>query len=101
MLKHIVMWHFKDGAEGKRASEHAAHMKVMLDALVGRVPAIRQLECGTDVMHTPASADLVLTVTVDDADALQQYAQHPDHLAVAEYAKRVTETRTVVDYLIP
>lgn len=34
MLKHIVMWRFKDGAEGKTALEHSAWMKQHLEALV-------------------------------------------------------------------
>ena len=81
MLKHIVMWRYKDGAEGKSPLEHAQWMKQNLEALVGVVPEILGLEYGIDQMSTPASYHGVLTVVVD-------------------YASRVTESRVVVDYTL-
>ena len=48
MLKHIVMWRYKDGAEGKSSKEHAQWMKQNLEALVGVVPEIQSLEYGID-----------------------------------------------------
>lgn len=98
MLKHIVMWRFKDGAEGKTALEHSACMKQHLEALVGVVPELHSLEYGVDVLRSAASYDGVLTVTVDDLDALSRYANHPEHLKVVEYAKRVAESRVAVDF---
>ncbi|MCF0236392.1 MAG: Dabb family protein [Bacteroidaceae bacterium] len=98
MLKHIVMWRFKEGAEGQTATQHAQWMKQHLDALVGVVPEIVSLECGIDVLRTPASFDAVLTVTLADVEALQRYANHPAHLVIAEHAKLITETRVAVDY---
>ena len=98
MLKHIVMWRFKDGAEGKTALEHSASMKQHLEALVGVVPELHSLEYGVDVLRSAASYDGVLTVTVDDLDALSRYANHPEHLKVVEYAKRVAESRVAVDF---
>lgn len=98
MLKHIVMWRYKDGAEGKSSLEHAQWMKEHLEALVGVVPEIKSLEYGIDTLHTPASYHGVLTVVVEDADALQRYANHPEHLKIVEVGKKVAETRVVVDY---
>lgn len=98
MLKHIVMWRFKDGAEGKTALEHSAWMKQYLEALLGVVPELHSLEYGVDVLRSAASYDGVLTVTVDDLDALSRYANHPEHLKVVEYAKRVAESRVAVDF---
>lgn len=100
MLKHIVMWRFAEGAEGKTAAQHAQWMKQHLDALVGVVPEIHSLECGLDILRSPASFDCVLTVVLDDTEALQRYANHPQHLLIADYAKRVTQTRVAVDYLL-
>ncbi|WP_233569337.1 Dabb family protein [Alloprevotella sp. OH1205_COT-284] len=100
MLKHIVMWRFKDGAEGQSATQHAAWMKQQLDALVGVVPEIRSLECGIDVLRTPVSFDAVLTVVVDNIEALSRYANHPAHLKIAERAKLIADTRVAVDYTL-
>ncbi len=100
MLKHIVMWRYKDGAEGKSPLEHAQWMKQNLEALVGVVPEILGLEYGIDQMSTPASYHGVLTVVVEDAEALKRYANHPEHLKIVDYASRVTESRVVVDYTL-
>ena len=40
MLKHVVMWKFKDGVEGKSRRDQALWMKEHLEALVGVVPQI-------------------------------------------------------------
>jgi hypothetical protein len=100
MLKHIVMWRYKDGAEGKSPLEHAQWMKQNLEALVGVVPEILGLEYGIDQMSTPASYHCVLTVVVADAESLKRYANHPEHLKIVDYASRVTESRVVVDYTL-
>ena len=100
MLKHIVMWRYKDGAEGKSPLEHAQWMKQNLEALVGVVPEILGLEYGIDQMSTPASYHGVLTVVVADTEALKRYANHPEHLKIVDYASRVTESRVVVDYTL-
>ena len=100
MLKHIVMWRFKDGAEGKSPLEHAQWMKQNLEALVGVVPEIQSLEYGIDEMPTPASYHGVLTIVVADTEALIRYANHPEHLKIVDYASKVTENRVVVDYTL-
>ena len=91
MLKHIVMWRYKDGVDGKTALEHSAWMKENLEALMGVVPELHSLEYGIDVLRTPSSYDGVLTVTVDDIDALSRYANHPEHPKIVDYAKRVAD----------
>lgn len=98
MLKHIVMWRFKDGAEGKTPLEHSEWMKSHLEALVGVVPELHSLEYGIDILRTPSSYDGALTVTVEDKAALQRYAEHPAHLKIVDYAKRVAESRVAVDF---
>ena len=67
MLKHIVMWKFIDGAQDKSAVEHSLWMKCHLEALVGVVPEIKQLEVGVNTSSSPMAYDAVLTLVVDDA----------------------------------
>lgn len=98
MLKHIVMWRFIDGAEGKSRAQHAAWMKTHLEALVGTVPEIRSLEVGVNGSQSPMAYDAVMTLTVDDAEALRRYRLHPAHQAISEHCHAVRESRVVVDY---
>ena len=60
MFKHIVMWRFIDGANGKSKQEHALWAKESLEALVGVVPEIISLEVGVNVCVAGTAYDAVL-----------------------------------------
>ena len=97
MIRHIVMWRFKDTAEGASKSENIKLATERLYALVGRIGEICKMEIGADVLHTDASMDMVLIAEFEDLDALHTYAVHPEHLEVAGFMKKVTESRVVID----
>ena len=101
MLKHVVMWRFIEGAEGKSRLEHAQWMKEHLEALVVVVPEVRSMEVGINVnpqVESEAVYDAVLISLFDDAEALGRYKVNPVHQAISGYCKRVRQARTVVDY---
>ena len=98
MFKHIVMWRFIDGANGKSKSEHALWVKENLEALVGVIPEIRSLEVGINVCSAGTAYDAVLVSVFDDAEAMERYKVHPAHVAVAAYFKGITEGRAEADY---
>ncbi len=100
MLKHIVMWRFREGAEGGSRQEHARWMKEHLEALVGVVPQIQSLEVGVNEFSSAAAYDAVLTVTFRSKEELDAYKVHPAHVAVSEHCEKVRESRVVVDYFI-
>ena len=49
MLKHIVVWKFKDEAEGKSRAENCALVRERLLALVGVIPEVKHMEIGIDI----------------------------------------------------
>lgn len=98
MIRHIVMWKFKEYAEGKTKSENIALVREGLHALVGEISEIKKMETGVDLMHTDASMDLVLVTEFESLQTLGVYAVHPKHVKVAEYVKKVVESRVVLDY---
>ena len=98
MLKHIVMWKFIDGAQGRSATEHALWMKSHLEALVGQIPEIKSPEVGVNISSSPMAYDAVLTLVVDDVEALQRYRQHPAHQEISQYCHAVRSARVMVDY---
>lgn len=100
MLKHVVMWRFREGAEGKSRAEHAQWMKEHLEALRGIVPQIRTLEVGINEIPAAAACDAVLIATFDSAADLEAYKCHPAHVAVSAYCEQVRESRTAVDYTV-
>ncbi|TLS67065.1 Dabb family protein [Mariprofundus erugo] len=91
MVKHIVMWKLKD-------KNGAAALKAALEALAGKIPGLLAIEVGIDFLQSEQSADLVLTTTHTDRDALAAYQAHPEHQAVVPMVRAATMARTVVDY---
>lgn len=100
MLKHIVMWKFKDQAEGKTRAENCAYIKKMLEALPPIIPCIKSMELGINAYPGEMASDMALTVTFGTAEDLETYKNHPEHVKVSEYVAKVRASRTVVDYLV-
>ncbi|HHU37356.1 MAG TPA: Dabb family protein [Treponema sp.] len=100
MLKHIVMWQFKDEVDGKSKDEICQTVKEMLDALPAKIPLIKSLEVGINAFPSEGAADMVLITEFNSNRDLEAYTVHPDHVLVGEVIAKVRLTRTAVDYLI-
>lgn len=98
MVKHIVFWTLKPYAEGRPAAENALEVKARLESLRGRIPGLLFLEVGIDFGHGEMSADIALYSEFTDRDSLKGYQEHPEHLAVVDFLRRVRDQRIVVDY---
>ena len=94
MVKHIVMWKFKETATEAEKVE----MKRQLEALKGVVPSLVDIEVGMNVAQGDAAKDMVLYSEFQSGEDLQAYAQHPEHLKVVEFVKPLVCERHVVDY---
>lgn len=99
-LKHIVLWKFKDEAEGRTKAENAQWMKEHLEALVGVVPELLSAEVGINVTDSDAAYDAVLISTFEDKEAAARYKVHPAHQEISSYCKKVRLSRVVCDYWI-
>lgn len=97
MLKHIVLWKLKETAGGHTKAENMARAKELLLALPDLIPQIESIQVGEDVLHTDASYDMALIVTVENADSLAEYIRHPEHQKVSEFIGTIRETRICVD----
>jgi hypothetical protein len=100
MIRHIVMWKFKEESEGKSKEENMNIVRNMLYSLPAIISEIRRLEIGSDVRHTDMSADLVLITEFDTLEALEVYAKHPEHMLVSQYVRKVICDRVVIDVQI-
>ena len=87
MIKHIVMWKFKQGKESE--------MRRFLDALEnlrGQIDVIRSLETGVNILGND-NCDAVLIATFDSVEDLEKYKNDPEFVAeldtlMREYAGR-------------
>lgn len=100
MLKHIVLFKLKESAEGNSKEKNAARMIEMLHGLKSSIPQIRHLEAGANVVQSDAAYDVAIYSEFANEQDLKTYANHPEHLRVVEFVKKVVEGRVAVDYLI-
>jgi len=80
MVEHMVWMKFKAGVGDERVQEH---MK-QLASLKGRVPGIVASSCGENITDRANGFTHGLIVTLESKSALEGYATHPEHVAVAE-----------------
>lgn len=98
MIKHIVMWKFKDEAEGAAKAENIAKVKALLEDLAARLDLIKSLEVRPGLPS--GSFDAVLITEFETPEDLAAYIVHPEHKKVSSFVKSVREARASVDYEI-
>lgn len=100
MVKHIVMWRLRGQTEAER---HEAALKVRrcFESLRGRIPGLLHLEVGIDHSRVDYACDVVLYTEFDSQDALDGYAQHPEHQRVKDELGDLRVQRHQVDYMPP
>jgi hypothetical protein len=99
MIKHIIIWDFKDGLSDGEKAESAAKIKKDLEGLVGVVEGLKEVTVYADMLPT-SNGDLMLDSVLESEDALANYAVHPAHVAVKDYIATVVKARKCVDFKI-
>lgn len=97
MVKHIVMWSFKEEVPMEERSADAARIKEGLEGLVGVVPGLLSAKVVTDLISS-STHDLSLITEFDNADSLKAYKDNPDHVKVATFVRSVTCNRACLDF---
>ncbi len=90
MVKHVVCFKLKDNSPEK-CQEAAA----LLRSMEGRVPQVRSLTVDVDFLHSERSYDVMLTVLVEDAAALEAYQQDPYHCGTVKPYMHAVRTASV------
>ena len=98
MVKHIVMWTLAEIAEGKKKEENLEEVKTRLKGLKDSIEEIQSLEVGINFNTTEDAYDLVLVTEFNDKEALIRYQDHPEHIRVRDFLRKVRLKHAVVDY---
>lgn len=99
MIRHIVMFKYKEEAEGNVKQENLVKTKNMLESLEDKVEEIKYLHVGlNDERAESSNYDLVLTVDLATMSDLDTYQTNPDHMEVGKFIKKVAEARACVDF---
>ena len=85
MVRHIVLWRLKSPADADFGLIRAA-----LEAQLGRIPGLLNVEIGRSFNAGKRAADFALVCDFASREVLAAYHRHPAHV----------ETRAVVDPLV-
>ena len=101
MIRHVVMFKFKEEAEGRTKAENLAITKSMLDALPSKIDLIRASSVTINSSNADQSNyDLCLISDFNSFEDLEAYIVHPDHKAVGSFMRPVRLDRACVDFEI-
>jgi len=81
MVKHMIIWKFKDEVTDKEA--RALAIKTALEGLVGKIEGLLEMHIQTQSLPS-SSGDLMMDSSFESAGALASYAKHPLHVEIAD-----------------
>lgn len=94
MIKHIVCFKLNEGESAQKAKE-------VLLSMQGNVPMLKGIEVGVDCLHSARSYDIILSVVLQDMQALADYQVDEYHVnVVKKHMHSVTKTSVSVDFEI-
>jgi len=93
MIRHVVMWQLHDPTQ-------ASGFRDALASCAGLVSGMRGYELAIKSDSLPASVDVCLIATFDDADALRRYQEHALHREVSRRIAPLRRQRHVLDYVV-
>lgn len=94
MITHIVFFRLSD-----RTDRAIAETLEKLLSMDGKIPQIRQLEAGADIVRSERSYDLALITRFDSMDDLQAYQVHPYHAEqIVPFVRSICSSIVAVDY---
>lgn len=98
MVKHVILWTLKNEYTEEQLTEIKAGIKEGLEGLAGKIPGLTEIHVVTEGFPS-SNVDVMLDSTFESAEALKNYATHPEHVAVADGKVRpFTANRSCMDY---
>ena len=91
MVKHIVVYKFKEGVNKEDAVKLIASV---LEPLVGKIPGLLHLE----IRQCFQGMDYALYSELESKEALDFYADHPLHAEAKTHFVHLIESRVAADY---
>ncbi|MCO5207152.1 MAG: Dabb family protein [Anaerolineae bacterium] len=92
-LVHVVLFKLKDVSD--------ANVQRTIDklrSLEGRVPTLRAIEVGSNVVAAERAYDIALIARFDDLAGMEAYQTHPYHQEVLAFMRTVMSSAVAVDY---
>lgn len=95
MVKHIILWKLKEEYNNESVKQD---IKNGLEGLIGKIPGLTEISVQITSLDS-SNADVMLYSVFKNETALREYANHPEHVLVANtYVRPFTETRLCLDF---
>ncbi len=91
MVKHIVLYNFKEGVDKEEAVKIIASV---LEPLVGKIPGLKHLE----IRQCFQGVDYALYSEFESREDLVNYAEHPLHVEAKGHFFHFLDARWAADY---
>lgn len=94
MFTHVVFFKLKD-----KSKENIEKAKSILMRTEGKVPTLKTIKVGVDVVRSARSYDLALITTFDSLEDMDAYQVHPVHVdEVLAHLRPMLESSAAVDF---
>lgn len=94
MIRHVVMWKFKEHDK----QDNMNMFKKMLLSLENEIDEIISMSVGEDL--NDSLWDMALVMDVESLETLKIYKEHPKHQIVSKFCARIRIDRSAVDFKI-
>ena len=93
MIKHIVLWKFKENTEKEREN-----FLERLLSLNGVIPEIKNAEIKRNVNMNGENYDAMLVSEFETIEDMEKYKVDPRHVEVSKLCKEIRISRAAIDY---
>lgn len=103
MIQHIVMFKFKETANGKTKAENLKEAKERMLALREQIPEIQGMEVRLAAEGSASgNYDYILISQFNNLEELDIYQNHPSHVAFGKFVAELREPdgRACIDYIL-
>ena len=98
MIRHIVMFKFKEEAEGRTKAENLKIAVEMILELKNDIKYILRDKVKINSEQADKNNyDLIYISDFNNIEELNKYAVHPTHLKLVDFVKNVREERACID----
>ncbi|MBP5474302.1 MAG: Dabb family protein [Bacteroidales bacterium] len=99
-VKHIILWKLRDDISDSDIAGIKSDIKKSLEGLKGKIPGLLEIDVVIDKLPS-SNMDVMLDSLFESEEALNVYATHPEHVAVANGIVRpYTMSRNCIDYIV-
>jgi hypothetical protein len=93
MITHVVLFKLKNPSP-----ENLQKSKEVLLNMEGKIPELREITVGIDLLRSPRSYDIALITKFASMEELNRYQVNPLHQEVIAYFATVRESSVSVDF---